>query len=209
VLSLPPASLIVEGSVASKLIRFVIFREGDHWLGQCLEFDLGVQAKTLQEVHRRLPFVLECEMRESVSRYKLPFSGLDAAPTDFRRLWAGRSGEYTPVMAITIPDTTITVGLCDFSPFAGGLADFPTFAGYCAYVTGTGFGVQKRLFVASDGASEIVTTFTASVVSWALEVGTLADDRLAVATLARLDRRLGLRSPFTESRVVVDSRQAC
>jgi hypothetical protein len=193
--------------VSSRLVRFVIFREGDHWVGQCLEFDIGVQARTLQEVHRRIPCALECEMRETASRYRIPFSGLDAAPADFRKSWAGRSGEYTPVLPITIPGTIITVGICDFSPFGGSLANIPTFASYCAYVTATWFGAQKRRFVASDGSSEVVTKLAASAATWAFEVGTSPDDRLAVATIARLDRRLGLQSRFTDSRIA-DGRQA-
>lgn len=173
---------------------------------QCLEYNIGVQAKTLQEVYHRIPCVVECEMREPASRYRIPFSGLDAAPADFRKSWAGRCDEYAPVLPITIPDTILIVGICDFSPFGGSLPDIPTFASYCAYVTATGFGAQRRLFVASDGSSEVVTKLAASAVNWALEVETSPDDRLAVATIARLDRRLGLQSRFTESRIA-DGRQ--
>lgn len=183
--------------IRAKEIRFVVFREGDQWVAQGLEFDIGAQARTLQEIRCRIPVLLQCELEESIARYGTPFSGLDVAPRYFYKAWAARSSECMPLHTVNIPDIHVDIALCDYWPVTTYLADLPTFGRYCAWITSAGYGVQKGLFTASGGYAERVTKVTTSPVSRALEVGTLDGDTIAATTIARFDRRLGLQAFFS------------
>ena len=68
-------------------IRVVIFKDGDQWVGQCLEYDIGAQAADLSTLHERLQVVLAAENKESLSRIGKPFGGIDPAPAYYHKLW--------------------------------------------------------------------------------------------------------------------------
>ena len=77
-------------------IRAILFKEGDLWVAQCLEFDIGAQARDLDELRGRLMLAIEAERRESIERCGEAFSGISAAPPHFHDLWEKRSGEFQP-----------------------------------------------------------------------------------------------------------------
>jgi hypothetical protein len=54
-------------------IRAVLFRDGDLWVGQCIEYDIGAQAKTLTELHKKLELTVMLDLQESVKRHGVPF----------------------------------------------------------------------------------------------------------------------------------------
>lgn len=70
------------------LIRVLIAKEGDYWVGQCLEYDIGAQARDLSELRRRLMTAIETEKQESVRRHGRPFGGIAPAPSYFHERWA-------------------------------------------------------------------------------------------------------------------------
>ncbi|HVC54350.1 MAG TPA: hypothetical protein VND95_00245 [Stellaceae bacterium] len=80
----------------SDQIRVILFKEGDLWVGQCLEYDIGAQARDLDELRARLTVAIEAERRESIERCGSAFAGIAQAPPYFHELWEKRSGNFEP-----------------------------------------------------------------------------------------------------------------
>lgn len=72
-------------------IRVVVFQEGDAWVAQALEYDIGAQATDLQALERRFAMTLRAELEESLKRGRTPFGGIDPAPEYFHKMWDGDS----------------------------------------------------------------------------------------------------------------------
>lgn len=179
-----------ENGVNNGDLHFVVLQEGDTWVAQCLEHDLGAQARTLEGIHRRIALVLQCERRESIARYGAPFRGVDSSPRQFYAKWANRVGGYTRLYAIDATRTRVEIGFC--SPGTNHCGILPTFGRYCAWVTSIGCGVRENICIARDGYVERVTRLSLHSVNRALEIGILDCERLAPMTIARLERRLQL-----------------
>ena len=77
------------------VLRVVIFREGDFWLAQGLEHDVGVQAEHLRDLMARWEIMMADEMKDG---------GLAALPPAlfyFEALWPHRAGDFTPEASLT------------------------------------------------------------------------------------------------------------
>jgi hypothetical protein len=79
-------------------IRAVIFQEGDQWVAQCLEYDIGAQAHDLETVQHRLGVALEIERQTSMEIYGTEFDGIDRAPARYFEMWEKRSPSSWPRM---------------------------------------------------------------------------------------------------------------
>jgi hypothetical protein len=88
----------------ARSIRVLLLKEGDHWVAQCLEFDIGAQARDLGELGKRLLVAIEAERAESVRRHGKSFEGIAAAPAYFHERWEHRAGRYTPTQPATVHD---------------------------------------------------------------------------------------------------------
>lgn len=91
-------------------IRVVVFRDGDMWAGQCLEYDIGAQADSLEKLDRYLEIAIAATRRESRERNGKAFAGVPPAPEYFRKLWDRRAGNFMPEGAS--PDRNVTLALC-------------------------------------------------------------------------------------------------
>ena len=69
-------------------LRVVIIKEGDVWNAQCLEYDIGAQAKDLSELQSRFAAVFEAERDASAKEGGEEFAGIDPAPDYYHDLWA-------------------------------------------------------------------------------------------------------------------------
>lgn len=78
-------------------------------------------------------------------------------------------------------------------PFGG----HPTLAEYCHWARQHGCAVDCGVSVRGR-RSVRMTRIVAPGGRWAVEVGTDDDDRLEPSAVGRLDRRLGLNSPFAK-----------
>jgi len=97
------------------LIRVVVFREGDLWVAQCLEYDIGAQAADLDTLRGRLTAVVSAELRESMNRHGEPFKGIPEAPSYFERLWSKHAGFLTQdgvAPGVPKPPVNIQYALC-------------------------------------------------------------------------------------------------
>jgi hypothetical protein len=72
-------------------LRAVIFQDGDVWVAQCLEYDIGAQAQDLDTVRRRLAVAIEIERQTSLEIHGKDFAGIDEAPAHFFEMWEKRS----------------------------------------------------------------------------------------------------------------------
>lgn len=72
-------------------IRVVVFQDEGKWVGQCLEYDIGAQADSIDELSDRLQVVLKAELKESMDRHGKPFAGIDSAPERFQHMWERRA----------------------------------------------------------------------------------------------------------------------
>lgn len=77
-------------------IRTVIFKDGELWVAQCLEYDIGVQAGDLNTLQSRLSAALMAEYTESVEANGAPFAGIEPAPEYFHNLWESSTNKLTP-----------------------------------------------------------------------------------------------------------------
>jgi hypothetical protein len=85
-------------------IRVLLAKEGDYWVAQCLEYDIGAQAADLEVLGKRLIAALEAEREESIRRHGKPFGGIAAAPAYFHERWEHRAGDFTPARPAKVPD---------------------------------------------------------------------------------------------------------
>ncbi len=93
-----------------KAIRAVLFKDGHAWCGQCLEYDIGAQADSLDELHSRLRVAIDAERDESIARNGEAFKGIDAAPQYYFDMWDRRSGLFTPT--VDGDDSEVELALC-------------------------------------------------------------------------------------------------
>lgn len=91
-------------------IRVVVFQNGDMWAGQCLEYDIGAQADSLEKLDRYLDIAIAATRRESLERSGEEFAGVPPAPEHFHKLWEKRAGDFTP-QGVS-PDRNVTLALC-------------------------------------------------------------------------------------------------
>ena len=91
-------------------IRVVVFRDGDMWAGQCLEYDIGAQADSLEKLDRYLDVAIAAARRENLERNGKEFAGVSPAPEHFHKLWDRRAGNFMPQGASA--DRNVTLALC-------------------------------------------------------------------------------------------------
>jgi hypothetical protein len=95
-------------------IRVVVFKDNDVWVAQCLEFDIGAQADSIDALTERLNAVLKAELKESVERNKMPFAGIAPAPQRFHTMWEHRTRSLE-IKAMTPPAWLINQAKVDYA----------------------------------------------------------------------------------------------
>lgn len=85
-------------------LRVIMFRDGNQWVAQCLEYDIGAQASDLETLEARLGVALDAEFETSMEVHGTPFAGIDPAPPHYHEMWERRSGEFKPSHPSEIKD---------------------------------------------------------------------------------------------------------
>jgi len=174
-------------------LHFVVFGEDECWVAQCLEYDLGTQGCSLEQIQLRIAATLQAEVGESLTRYGTLLSGVGAAPRRFSAIWAKRSSSYVSLDFNDAQHIRAEVALCKYQPLADHSAKKSTLAEYCTWATSAGCSVTNNIFVGRTGYAERLIKMRASALKHALEVGILERDVLMPTTLARLNRRLEIQ----------------
>lgn len=68
---------------SSEAIRVVVFQDGDRWVAQCLEYDIGAQADDPDTLQLYLDVALKAELEESLKRHGKAFEGIPSFPSAF------------------------------------------------------------------------------------------------------------------------------
>jgi hypothetical protein len=77
-------------------VRAILFREGDVWVGQCIEYDICTHADNLTNLNKKLEMTIQMQRDRSIERYGSPFAGIPPAPPRFEEMWNKQSGSFTP-----------------------------------------------------------------------------------------------------------------
>jgi hypothetical protein len=64
----------------AKVIRVLLFQEGDFWVAQCLEHDIATQSRTRKGVWDALIRTLKAQVSLDVERGRTPLESIPPAP---------------------------------------------------------------------------------------------------------------------------------
>jgi hypothetical protein len=68
-------------------VQTVIFKEGDWWVAQCLEYDIAAQARTIKDLTYEIQRVLVGHMVACKQEGITPFSNLPKAPEKYWQMF--------------------------------------------------------------------------------------------------------------------------
>jgi len=83
-------------SMMEPRIRAVVFREGDWWIIQILEYDLVTQVRHLEDVPGEFRRLLTGQMAANAASGVEPFHGFSAAPRRFWKMYERAQALVTP-----------------------------------------------------------------------------------------------------------------
>ena len=83
-----------------KTIRVIVFREGDQYVAQCLEYDIATQARDLESLIDRLELTLDAEFAHCDEAGHEPHAAIAPAPNYYHDLWESR---YASLERIKVP----------------------------------------------------------------------------------------------------------
>ena len=90
----------MQGSTESEplSVRVLIFREGETYIAQCLEYDISAFAPDKETLQNRFVSVFGMERNISLDRGGEHFSGIGPAPQQFHDIWKQQAaGSSSPV----------------------------------------------------------------------------------------------------------------
>jgi hypothetical protein len=82
----------------SHQLRVIMFRDGNQWVAQCLEYDIGAQAQDLETLEARLGVALDVEFETSLEVHGVPFAGINPAPPHFHEMWGRAQAPLSPAI---------------------------------------------------------------------------------------------------------------
>ena len=77
---------------SAESLRILVFQEDGIWVGQCVEYDIGAQGRSISEMAKRLVAAIEAEEQISRERHGEAFRGIPAAPAHVADLWDNADG---------------------------------------------------------------------------------------------------------------------
>lgn len=67
-------------------MTFLYFEQGRFWVAQCLEYDIAMQARSLEQLFFEVGRVLAGHVAVADELGRLPFQGLEPAPEKFHAM---------------------------------------------------------------------------------------------------------------------------
>lgn len=92
-------------------ISAVIYPENDQWVGQCVEYDIGAQASSMDDLRERLEAAIFANLNESLRMSDVPFGGIDPAPEQFHKMLE-QCAELPPIGSIEKDHVSVAMRLC-------------------------------------------------------------------------------------------------
>ncbi len=68
-------------------IRILVFKDGDMYVAQCLEFDIAACADTLDQLRGDIVGTIDAYRSESLALHGAAFQGIGPAPAEFHDMW--------------------------------------------------------------------------------------------------------------------------
>ena len=123
-------------------IRVVVIRDGDMWAAQCLEYDIGAQAASVNALMDRLACAIDAERAESEERSGgEAIAGIPKAPKRFRDL--RENGAARLELRLRVLDENVQLALCaQDAAMALPVGNRPTLGEYLAWARDRGCSVQ-------------------------------------------------------------------
>lgn len=72
-------------------IRAIVYREGDVYVAQCIEYDIATQASDIETLLDRLELTIEAEFEACEEAGKAPKECICPAPVYYHELWGART----------------------------------------------------------------------------------------------------------------------
>ena len=66
---------------------FVVFQEGEHWIAQCLQYDICVQSKSIVNLKHRIARTMIGNMVVAMTKGEKPFAHFQPAPTRYWKMY--------------------------------------------------------------------------------------------------------------------------
>jgi hypothetical protein len=92
-------------------INAVVFHDGDHWVAQCIEFDIAARADEPGKLPRAIERALVANLAMNRELGRLGLDGIEPAPPQFRELFerapfdlSKRNGEIRSPEGVRIRD---------------------------------------------------------------------------------------------------------
>lgn len=95
--------------------RVLVFKDGDSFIAQCLEYDICAHAKDEETLRKRFIALFNFERNLSIERAGTPFAGVPKAPDEFDEMW--RACVHAENMdgideGLSIPGVHVTLAKC-------------------------------------------------------------------------------------------------
>jgi hypothetical protein len=90
-------------------LHAVVFKRGEWWIGQCLQYDIGAEAKTSKQIRRELERAIVAHIAVSLENGLEPFKGIPAAPDRYWKMFEeGWSMEAPAPIEFTVQGRSLT-----------------------------------------------------------------------------------------------------
>ena len=89
--------------------RFILFKEGDTYIAQCLEYDIMAHGNTEEKAKKRFEAVFNFERNLSIERGGSPFANIPKAPKEFFDMWDKCDSKED----LTFSKTQLSVAKCE------------------------------------------------------------------------------------------------
>ncbi|MEM9262160.1 MAG: hypothetical protein AAGA22_01155 [Pseudomonadota bacterium] len=70
-----------------KFVRVIVFKDGEDYFAQCLEYDIFARGEDEQSVLDKFAAKYNFEHNLSIERAGAPFANIDPAPDEFFAMW--------------------------------------------------------------------------------------------------------------------------
>jgi hypothetical protein len=76
-------------------LRFIVVKQDEYYAAQCVEKDIGTQAKTIEQLQKRIHVLIKAYVAESARMGVPPLSNVKNSPKHYEEIWKKRSDKQS------------------------------------------------------------------------------------------------------------------
>lgn len=99
----------------SKELHVLVFKDDDLWIAQCLEYDIAVQARTIEELEENFVCSIIAHVMSSIEDKEAPFSTLPETPKEFWDMFQ-RAKQFRDPLQIETSSSNFESDILDLIP---------------------------------------------------------------------------------------------